>query len=145
MFAPAYMGRRAQPTNANLFGRHTNPGRRWFYISNSPQKRHPERSASPTYRVTQRLWRGVRRACPERSRGNPGDAWRPLPLGDFQSPKLAPCGLATVVPCVTRPLYFEGSEDRPGLLSAVLAGLNLERDVLTQYLQPYVMFGMNPA
>jgi len=28
-------------------------------VSNSPQNRHPERSASQIYRVTQRLWRGV--------------------------------------------------------------------------------------
>ena len=46
-----------------------------FCISNSPQKRHPERSASQIYRVTWRLMARSRRACPERSRGNPEGAY----------------------------------------------------------------------
>jgi hypothetical protein len=40
-----------------------------------PQNRHPERSASQIYRVTQRLMARSRRACPERSRGNPEGAY----------------------------------------------------------------------
>jgi hypothetical protein len=35
-----------------------NPRRRFSCISNSPAKRHPERSASQIYRVTQRLVAG---------------------------------------------------------------------------------------
>ena len=38
---------RTTPISATLFG---------CFSSNSPQNRHPERSASPIYRVTQRLW-----------------------------------------------------------------------------------------
>ena len=39
-----------RPISANLF--------RMFFVK-FPQNRHPERSASQIYRVTQRLWRGV--------------------------------------------------------------------------------------
>jgi hypothetical protein len=46
-----------------------------FYNSKLPrQSRHPGRSASQFYRVTQRLMARSRRACPERSRGNPEGA-----------------------------------------------------------------------
>ena len=41
---------RTTPIRATLFG---------CFSSNSPQNRHPERSASRIYRVTQRLWRAV--------------------------------------------------------------------------------------
>ena len=41
---------RPRPISANLFG--------MFFVK-LPQSRHPERSASQIYRVTQRLWRGV--------------------------------------------------------------------------------------
>jgi hypothetical protein len=40
-----------------------------------PQTRHPERSASQTYRVPQCLVARSRRACPERSRRNLGGAY----------------------------------------------------------------------
>jgi hypothetical protein len=52
--------------SANLF--------KTFFV-NSPQNRHPERSASQIYRPVQRIQRGVRRACPERSRGNTNRAY----------------------------------------------------------------------
>ena len=39
-----------------------------------PETRHPERSASQIYRITEGFMARSRRACPERSRGNPGDA-----------------------------------------------------------------------
>ena len=54
------------PISANLFGN--------VFRQNSPQTRHPERSASHISRVTQRLLARSRRACPERSRRNPEDA-----------------------------------------------------------------------
>jgi hypothetical protein len=48
------------PISANLFGRQKKSEKTLvFCIFTSPQKRHPERSASQMYRVTQRLWRGV--------------------------------------------------------------------------------------
>jgi hypothetical protein len=52
-----------------------------FCISNSPQNRHPERSASQIYRVTQRLM--------ARSRRTPRALVVPMPLGAFQPPKPA--------------------------------------------------------
>jgi hypothetical protein len=39
-----------------------------------PKRRHPERSASQTYRISEGFMARSRRACPERSRRNPGDA-----------------------------------------------------------------------
>jgi hypothetical protein len=45
------------------------------FLSKLPQNRHPERSASQIYRVTQRLVARSRRACPERGRGNLGNAY----------------------------------------------------------------------
>jgi hypothetical protein len=55
----------------------------FFYIFTSPQKRHPERSASRIYRVTQRLM--------ARSRRTPTVLIVPMPLGAFhhRSPLLA--------------------------------------------------------
>jgi len=123
-----------------------------------PKRRHPERSASQIYRITEGLWRGVeepvpsvaegtpamlvgrcsselsghrltrkpkksqplsaaptpidrvprcwaarsRRACPERSRGNPDDAHVLVLFGAFQTPKPAPGGSATVFHCDVR-------------------------------------------
>ena len=62
-----------QPVALTCWADNRNPRRHFFsQSSNSPQKRHPERSAPQICRVTQRLRREVRRACPERSRGNPG-------------------------------------------------------------------------
>jgi hypothetical protein len=58
-------------------------------VSNSPQKRHPERSASQIHRVTQRSMARSRRACPERSRGNPAVLILQLPLGALQPPNPA--------------------------------------------------------
>jgi len=49
-----------------------------FWISKSPQSRHPERSASQMDRVTQRL--------AARSRGNPDAAYLPMLFGAFQPP-----------------------------------------------------------
>jgi len=60
------------------------------FSSELPQNRHPERSASQTYRVIQRLVARSRRACPERSRRNPGDAYLVLLFAPFQPPKPAP-------------------------------------------------------
>src|ERR1700735_1997740 len=46
-----------------------------------------ERSASQIYSVTQRLWRGVRRARPERSRGNPEGAYLTNAARSFSTTK----------------------------------------------------------
>jgi hypothetical protein len=45
----------------------TRPG----VFQSHPKRRHPERSASRIYRITERFMARSRRACPERSRGNP--------------------------------------------------------------------------
>jgi hypothetical protein len=68
MFALVFTGRkrRGAALGANLFG---------MFSLNLPQNRHPERSASQIYRVTQRLAARSRRACPERSRRNPEGAY----------------------------------------------------------------------
>jgi hypothetical protein len=89
----AYMGRKrrgAAPSSANLFSRQLKSEKVLFFISNSPQKRHPERSASQTYRVAQRLT--------ARSRRTPRVLILPVPLGAFQPPKPALGGPATVFP-----------------------------------------------
>jgi hypothetical protein len=59
-----------------------------FCIFDSPQNRHPERSASQIYRVTQCLM--------ARSRRTPRVLTLPMPLGAFQPPKPAPGGPTTV-------------------------------------------------
>ena len=64
--------------------------KRSFCISNSPQKRHPERSAPQIYRVTQRLV--------ARSRRTPRVLILPMPFGAFQPLKPAPDGPATIFP-----------------------------------------------
>jgi hypothetical protein len=55
-----------------------------FLFFNPQQNRHPERSAAQIYLITDGSWRAARRACPERSRGNPGDACWPLRFEAFQ-------------------------------------------------------------
>jgi hypothetical protein len=69
-----------------------------FCISNSPQKRHPERSASQIYRATQHLM--------ARSRRTPRVLVLPMPLGAFQprSPHLA-----------DSPRSFPGAENKSGI------------------------------
>jgi hypothetical protein len=78
------------PTSANLFGKLKNPRRGCFRISNSPQKRHPERSASQIRRVTQSLM--------ARSRRTPAALNLPMPLGAFRPPMPVAGGLGTVFP-----------------------------------------------
>jgi hypothetical protein len=68
-----------------------------FCTSNSPQNRHPERSASQIYRLTQRLM--------ARSRRTPRALILPMPLGAFQPPGLRP-GLHSARPFGTR--YVSG-------------------------------------
>jgi len=62
----------------------------WIFFFKAPQNRHPERSASQIFRVTQRLM--------ARSRRTPRMLILPMPLGAFQPPKPAPGGPATVFP-----------------------------------------------
>jgi hypothetical protein len=105
-----------------------------FCVSNSPQKRHPERSASPIYRVTQRLVARSRRACPESSRGNLGGPYLPMPLGAFQPPKPAPGGPAPVFPRAREPrtcshlaipggcIYILGSASAPLACRGIIRG-----------------------
>jgi hypothetical protein len=77
--------------SANLFGRQQKSEKTLvFCISNSPQNRHPERSASQIYRVTQRLI--------ARSRRTPRVLILPMPFGAFQPLKPAPGGPATIFP-----------------------------------------------
>ena len=60
------------------------------FLAKTPTKfRHPERSAAQIHRVnTERLVaREVRRACPERSRGNPGSAYLTQAARSFRTPK----------------------------------------------------------
>jgi hypothetical protein len=58
------------------------------YIVNMPQTRHPERSASQTYRVTPCLVRGVEEPVPSVAEGTPRALIPPALLGVFQPPKL---------------------------------------------------------
>jgi hypothetical protein len=77
------------PISANLSGRQYKSEKTLFFcISNSPQKRHPERSAAQIYRVTQRLV--------ARSRRTPTVLILLMPFGAFQPLKPAPGGPATV-------------------------------------------------
>jgi hypothetical protein len=62
--------------SANLFG---------IFPSKLPQNRHPERSASQVYRVTPRSMARSRRACPERSRRNPEDAYLGYAVRSFST------------------------------------------------------------
>ena len=64
----------------------------------TPQKRHPERSASQIYRVTQRLMARSRRACPERSRRNPEGAYFTHAALGFSTTEAALGRPATVFP-----------------------------------------------
>jgi hypothetical protein len=57
-----------------------------------PQNRHPERSASQIDRVTRRLVARSRRACPERSRRNPGGAYLTHAARSFSTAESAPGG-----------------------------------------------------
>ena len=59
-------------------------------MSKLRQNRHPERSASPIYRVTQRLVARSRRACPERSRRNLGGAYFTHAVRSFSTTEPAP-------------------------------------------------------
>jgi hypothetical protein len=54
------------------------------------QNRHPERSASRIYRVTQRLWRGVEEPVLSVAEGTSALLILPMLLGAFRPPKLAP-------------------------------------------------------
>jgi hypothetical protein len=74
-------GRVPRPIGANVFG---------MFSSKLPQNRHPERSASQIYRVTQRLV--------ARSRRTPEMLILPMPFTPFQPPKPAPRAPATVFP-----------------------------------------------
>src|SRR5271163_2548911 len=51
-----------------------------------PRNRHPERSASPICRVTQRLWRGVEEPVLRVAEGTPAVLILPMLLGAFQPP-----------------------------------------------------------
>ena len=85
--------------------RKRNPRRRCFLcISNSPQKRHPERSASQIYRVTQRLM--------ARSRRTPRVLIVPMPLGPFQPPKPTSGGPATVFPIPSSKILHRPGDGR---------------------------------
>ncbi len=77
------------PISVNLIWETSSFEKTWFLGSpHSPQNRHPERSASQMDRVPQRLVARSRRACPERSRGNPDVAYLPMLFGAFQLPPL---------------------------------------------------------
>jgi hypothetical protein len=77
------------PISANLFARQSKSKKTLvFCISNSPQKRHPERSASQIYRMTKRLM--------ARSRRTSTVLVLPMPFGPFQPLKPAPGGPATI-------------------------------------------------
>jgi hypothetical protein len=52
-----------------------------------PQNRHPERSASPTNRLTQRLWRAVEEPVLSGVEGTPALLISPMRFGAFQPPK----------------------------------------------------------
>jgi hypothetical protein len=68
----------------NLFAFSAHLNGCFSFFSTPQQNRHPERSAAQMYLITDGLWRAVGRACPERSRGNPGDACWPLRFEAFQ-------------------------------------------------------------
>ena len=49
-----------------------------------PKRRHPERSGSQIYHITEDFMARSRRGCPERSRGNPGHAGWQMLFGAFR-------------------------------------------------------------
>ena len=65
-----------EPVTFSIFSRFcTRPD----VLQSPPKRRHPERSASQIYPITEGFMARSRRACPERGRGNPGDAcWQML-------------------------------------------------------------------
>ena len=78
-FAKAYLGRKRWgrgPISANLE----------CFSSRLPQNRHPERSASQIYRVTQRLWRGAEEPVLSVAEGTSAVLIFPILFGAFQLP-----------------------------------------------------------